>query len=112
MDEPCSLLEFIDFIRETQRIPRSKEVLESSYLEKDLGITGDDGCELLEEIERRFKVSFNPTVLGLRDGQYLFHSEGGKILQLIASVLGRDFENVKSITVGELYRATCRAFET
>ena len=102
MNEPCSPAEFIDFIRENQRISRSKEVLESSCLEKDLGITGDDGCELLEAIGKRFDVSLTKEALGLSDGQYLFHNEGCRVFQLHASVFGRDSENVKAITVGEL----------
>ena len=109
MTKPCTLPELIDFIRENQGIARNKPVLVTSYLEKDLGITGDDGSDLLEAIEERYNITFTMESLGLSKGQGLFHSEGMRIFQLIASLFGRDSENVKDITVGDLYIAICQA---
>ena len=109
MTKPCTLPELIDFIRENQGIARSKPVLVASYLEKDLGITGDDGSDLLEAIQDRYSISFTMDSLGLSKGQSIFHTEGMRVFQLIASLVGRDSENVKDITVGELYLAICRA---
>lgn len=105
----------IALIREHQRVAPKLEIGENSLLEKDLGITGDDGCELLEAIQEKFEISFlgqDGTIkdaFNLKDGQYLFHSEGMGLFWLIARLFDRDLENVKPITVGELYRAACKA---
>ena len=105
----------IAFIRKHQGISQNKLISETSLLEKDLGITGDDGCELLEAIEKEFSLSFLGSdgslreVFGLSDGQYLFHSEGVGLFSAIASLFGRDVENVKAISVGDLYSAISKA---
>ena len=96
-----SLDDLVTCIRDHQRIRKSREITSTTRLEADLGITGDDGCELLEEVERRFCVSFVGKDGSLRDAfqlekdQYLFHSEG------FPSFLN---ENVKPLTVGELFQ--------
>jgi len=107
----------VSIIRESQGFSGKDIITEASLLEKDLGITGDDGCELLEAIEEKFDISFTGPdgslreVFCLSEGQYLFHSEGMNLFWLITSFLGRDSENAKAITAGELYRAALNAQE-
>ena len=97
MNSMCSLDDFIAFIREHQSISRKKTIVESSLLESDLGITGDDGEELIQAIQDRYSVSFigsDGTVreaFGLAEDQYLFGSEGFNWFKRV---------NVKPITVG------------
>jgi hypothetical protein len=87
-------------------------------LEKNLGITGDDGCALLLAVEEKFGISLTGADgsihkgFDLEEGQYLFHSEGFNPCWLIARLFGRDPENVKAITVGDLYHAVCKASRT
>ena len=117
MSMDISLDELIALIREHQGIPPKMAITEASLLEKDLGITGDDGCELIEVVEKKFGISFAGATGSLREavelseGQYLFHSEGMNLFGLIASLFGHPPENVRAITVGELYLAVCRAKE-
>ncbi len=111
MSAIISLDEVIALIREHQGISGKKAITESSLLEKDLGITGDDGCELIEAVEKKFNLSFAGAggslskAFGLSEDQYLFHSEVN-----LLGVFVRP-ENVKAITVGELYLAACKAKE-
>jgi acyl carrier protein len=111
MNATISLDELIALIREHQGISGKKEITESSLLEKDLGISGDDGGELIEAIEKKFNLSFAGAdgslskAFGLSEGQYLFHGEVN-----LLGVFVRP-ENVKEITVGELYLAACKAKE-
>ncbi|HAU5564083.1 TPA: hypothetical protein JD264_09775 [Serratia fonticola] len=50
------LEEVIEFVREFSGDHKSV-ITEHTRLGADLGITGDDGVELLEEAEKRFEVS-------------------------------------------------------
>lgn len=115
MNPVATLDDLISLIRKHQGISPKKEITENTLVEDDLGITGDDGCELLEAIEKKFDISFagpNSSLrdaFGLSEGQFLFHSEGMCLFWLIASLVGRDPENVKAITVGDLFRAMSKA---
>jgi acyl carrier protein len=117
MSLEVTLENLISIIRECQGFSEKDRITEASLLEKDLGISGDDGSELLEAIEKQFDISFAGSdgslrdAFGLSEGQYLFHSEGMNLFWLIASLFGRGSENVKSITVGELYLAARHAQE-
>jgi hypothetical protein len=77
-----SFEEFAKFIREWAGIPTRKQIAPGTLLEDDLGITGDDGCELLEETEKRFGVCLSSPehgyrqTFGLGPNEFLFHSEG------------------------------------
>jgi hypothetical protein len=110
-----TLQEFIDFVRREVGISSQKQISASSLLEADLGITGDDGSELLETIQKHFAVSFfgpDGTIreaFDLEEKQYLFHSEGLGLFSVIASLFGKDVENVKPLSLGQLHEATCRA---
>ncbi len=117
MNPTISIDELIAFIREHQGISPKQEITESSFLENDLGITGDDGCELIQAIERRFGILFSGSdgslgeAFDLREGERLFHSEGMNLFWLIHRLFGLDPENVKAVTVGTLHLAVCRAME-
>jgi hypothetical protein len=111
-----TLENLIAVIRDCQGFSVKDRITEQSNLENDLGITGDDGSELLEEIEKYFSISFRGTdgtirtIFGLAPNEYLFHSECGiNLFSLISSLWRKDIEKVKSITVGQLYDAAQRA---
>jgi hypothetical protein len=106
----------IEVIRDCQGFSDKDQITENSDLEKDLGITGDDGSELLEEIEKQFSISFLGAdgtireIFGLAQNEFLFHSECGvNLFGLIASLWRKENAVVKSITVGQLYQAAQRA---
>lgn len=105
----------ISLIRENHGIPDKTEVSETTLLEDDLGITGDDGCELLEVIENTFNLSFTGKDGSLREffdleeNQFLFHSEGLDLFGIFSLIFGRDPESVKPITVGNLLDASLKA---
>jgi len=92
MKQKPTLDDLISLIRTHQCISEQITINGSTLLEKDLGITGDDGSELLEEIENKYDISFsgeNGTIQGafeLEEDEYLFHSEG-EGLDIIGSVL-------------------------
>jgi len=106
---------FVSFIRVVQGFKKSDIINENSLLENDLGITGDDGSELLEEIQKYFSLSFVGKdgtireIFGLEENQYLFHSEGINMFGWLFTLIGKSKENIKPITVGQLYNASLRA---
>lgn len=76
-----TLKDVIEFVREFSGDHKSA-ITEHTLLDADLGITGDDGVELLEDAEKKFGVSFVTEersfqeTFGLGENEYLFNSEG------------------------------------
>jgi len=115
MNQELTIDNLILLIREFQCITNKTEINETTLLEHDLGITGDDGCELLEEIENSFNLSFTGEDGSLREyfdleeDQFLFHSEGLDLFGIFSLIFGRKPENIKPITIGDLFNATIKA---
>lgn len=97
-----SLEDLVDFIKDCFSFT-NKEITRESLLERDLGITGDDGDELLLAIMDEFSIEFRDEkdsirdAFELKDDEYLFHGEGWSISGLFIK------ENIKPLTVGQLY---------
>jgi len=114
-----SFEEFAGFIREWAAIPARKQITHETLFEDDLGITGDDdGCELIEETERRFAVRLSSPEHGYRETftlashEFLFNSEGfGPNWHDIMTLFrpGLIPSSVKRFTVGELFVAVRNA---
>jgi hypothetical protein len=123
-----TLEEVIVFVREFQGVPPTTRIHGGTRLESDLGITGLDGDDLLEQAGRHFRVALGDPVQGYRPNfglapdEFLFHSECHSFL--LESILRRmerspalrrlvrgrhEGERVRDPTVAELHRALCRA---
>lgn len=89
-----SFEQVVDVIVEVSGIPREK-ITPASRLEVDLGVTGDDGVELLEALADKFGTDFDRPD---HKRTYLFHSEGWP----------RGKERVIPITAGDLHLAVTR----
>lgn len=107
-----TLEEVIEFVREFSGDHKSV-ITEHTRLDADLGITGDDGVELLEDAEKKFGVSFVTEersfqeTFGLGDNEYLFNSEGLDLLgigRLVSWLRKEPRSVVKDLSVGELWR--------
>ena len=102
--------QFVLFLREFCALSPKVEISRSTRFERDLGITGDDGSDLLQETERRFAIRLSSKEHGYRrtfslgPDEYLFHSEGFDFLGLFSRGI-----SVREFTVGELYDAVCGA---
>jgi hypothetical protein len=106
--------QFSAFVREFSQIPRKTAITTSTRFEKDLGITGDDGTDLLEATEKRFGVELGSEAHGKRPSfnlgvdEYLFHGEGFDLFGFVRRLRGNG-RTVREFTVGELYNAVCQA---
>ncbi|MBK0093201.1 DUF1493 family protein [Erwinia sp. S59] len=107
-----TLEEVIEFVRDYSGDHKSV-MTEHTRLEADLGITGDEGVELLEEAEKKFGVSFVTEersfqeTFGLGDNEYLFHAEGLDLLgigRLVSWLRKEPRPVVRDLSVGELWR--------
>ena len=121
MAADSSFEQLVNFIREWACIRARKPITRDTQFERDLGITGDDGCDLLKAVEEHFGTSLHSEEDGYRktfnlgSNEYLFHSEGGFILPFydsapLITLFGSDSasfgaENVRAFTVGELHDA-------
>jgi len=113
--ETVSFDEFAEFIREWAGLSRKKQIAPETESEDGLGITGDDGCELLEATEKRFKVTLSSEEHGYRKtfnlapNEFLFHPEGFGLGPDPLTLLGRPAPVIVDFTVGELYSAVQEA---
>ncbi len=106
-----------DFIREWAAIPKRKPILPATLFEDDLGISGDDGCGLLEATEKHFGVCLSTPEEGYRHTfdlaphEFLFHSEGlGWGLLDIVSIIRPSAmpPSIRAFRVGDLFEAIKR----
>jgi acyl carrier protein len=110
-----------DFVRGWASIPPKQQITPDTQFERDLGITGDDGSDLLEAAQKRFRVNLAPdedgyrTIFGLGPNEYLFNSEGFSIgsggTDMITLFTNTN-PSVRAFTVGELYEAIQKAPST
>ncbi|MGA2987643.1 MAG: hypothetical protein ABSG32_27960 [Terriglobia bacterium] len=110
--EDLSFERFCEFIREFARLSRNKKIVPETLFEKDLGITADDGCELLEATEKRFGIRLCSGKDGYRGtfhlgvNEFLFHSEGfGSPWGILRTLFTGHPPTIRRFTVGELYAA-------
>ena len=96
---------FCEMIREKSGFSQSKLITPDTQFERDLGITGDDGSELLETIERNYHIQFTPGSFSLGPDERLFHDEGWDLFVPLRILLRKSDPKVRSFTVGDLYAA-------
>lgn len=74
--------EFATWLREYWSVPTRKAIVPEMQFERDLGLTGDDGGDLLLAVEKEFEVRLGDEATGVREAfnlqpnEYLFNSEG------------------------------------
>jgi len=110
--------ELAHFIRERAGIPKRKLIAPETLFEDDLGISGDDGCELLEATEKHFAVCLSSSEDGYRrtfdlaPHEFLFHSEGlGDLLSGVVSLFYPSAipSSIRAFRVGDLFEAIKKA---
>ena len=67
MDDDPTFDEFADWIREYWHVPVRKKIMPETQFERDLGLTGDDGNDLLISTEKRFGVTLCSEETGVRE---------------------------------------------
>ena len=112
MEVELTFDEFAAWLREYWRVPVRETITLETQFERDLGVTGDDGVELLEAAEKRFKVRFESEQTGLREtfnlqpNEYLLNAEGwGPSPTELISLFSGPSTIVRKFTVGELFDA-------
>jgi acyl carrier protein len=97
--------EIAEVISELTGVDKSR-ITPASRLEHDLGVTGDDGVQLLETLAKKYRVDFDRPNHG---GRYLFGSDSfDPISPILRRILGRSPKTVIPITVGDLHLAAAR----
>jgi hypothetical protein len=110
--------EFARFIREYWAVSARKEIGPETQFGRDLGLTGDDGDDLLLATEKQFGVTLCSEETGVREtfnlgpNEYLFHSEGLELFPFeMTSLFSTTAHSVRKFTVGELYETVRNAKE-
>ncbi|WP_058187953.1 DUF1493 family protein [Terracidiphilus gabretensis] len=104
-----SFEQLAECIRRECGLRKDKHIDPDTQFERDLGITGDDGGELLEAVEKQYQVEFTHESFGLEFNEYLFNSEGFDAFPVfIQSLFGKPIPEVRSFTVGELHKAVLK----
>src|SRR6185437_6309150 len=91
--------EFAEFVRSWAHVSMKKAIKPATQFERDLGITGDDGDDLLVAAEKKYDVKFDRQAFGLAPDEYLFHSDGWGIAYAPISIF--NCGHVRTFTVGE-----------
>jgi Protein of unknown function (DUF1493) len=117
-DTAPSFEEVADFVRKWASVPAKRPITLHTQFERDLGITGDDGGELLQAAQKHFKVDLTDggngyrTIFNLGANEYLFNSEGFSIgsggTNLITLFTNTN-PSVRAFRVGELCEAIKKA---
>jgi acyl carrier protein len=108
--------EFAEFLRAWGAVSKKRPTTPETQFDRDLGITGDDGSDLLVATEKRFGISLSSEEEGYRKtfnlaaNEYLFHPEGFGTVYAVISIFNTP--TVRAFTVGELFAAVVRALET
>lgn len=108
--------EFAAWLREYWSVPVRKAIVAETQFERDLGLSGDDGDDLLVAAEKEFEVKLGNEETGVREtfnlqpNESLFNSEGWgpPPAELISFFSGSQSSTVRSFTVGELFEAVRR----
>ena len=108
--------QFAAWLREYLSIPVRKAIVPETQFDRDLGLTGDDGDDLLVAAEKEFEVKLGNEETGVREtfnlqpDEYLFDAEGWgpSLAELISLFSGSPSPTVRSFTVGELFEAVRR----
>ena len=117
MSKP-SFEEVVAFVRDFHSISPRQAIASETRLEADLGITGDDGEDLLLAASERFQVDLlSPKkgiskILGLGPNEYLFGPEGFDpigITVLVRWLKGKPRPIYRDLTVGELHDSIQKA---
>lgn len=114
-----TLHDIIGFVRKFTGEYRAP-IDENTWLEADLGISGDDGVEFLEEIAQVFGVVLHTEEEGyrltfdLQENEYIFTSEGVDLLGisgLINWLRGIPRPVIRDLRVGCLFKALVEAHQ-
>jgi hypothetical protein len=115
MDDDPTFNEFANWIRKYWHVSARKKIMPETQFERDLGLTGDDGDDLLIATEKQFGVALCSEETGVREtfdlgpNEYLFHSEGLELSPLeMTSLFSTSAHSVRQFTVGEFYEAVRR----
>ena len=100
-------LEFAAFLRAWARIPSTTQIMPGTLFEDDLGITGDDGGDLLEATAIQYGIHLTSDLFDLAPNEFLFHPEG--FGPNWSELLGRPSITVREFSVGELYDAILKS---
>jgi len=102
MKEP-SFEELGELIREQCGFKACERIEPETQFERDLGVTGDDGCELLEAVEKRFGVTLTRETFNLRPNEFLFGPEAslGDFITLFKIRKSK----LRPFSVGEIHEA-------
>ncbi len=101
--------ELAELIRQHLGFRLDKQIASEMQFERDLGITGDDGSEIVDAVAKQYGIEFTAESFGLEANEFLFNSEGiGLIPSIIRLLLRKPEPEVRSFTVGELFEAVRR----
>jgi hypothetical protein len=104
--------EFAVSLRKFLGVSAKRPISRSTRFEKDFGVTGEDGVDVLEWAAKTFGAELASNehgyrqTFGLGENEYLFNSEGfGCLLSLFWPT---PKTTVREFTIGELYDAVCQ----
>ena len=100
-----------EIIRDQCQLHPDERIMPDSQFERDLGITGDDGDEVLRCVAEYYDIKFTGNSFDLGPNEYLFNSEGFDLFNVPLRMIFRKPEpEIRAFTVGELYDAALKEY--
>jgi hypothetical protein len=100
-----------EIIRNQCGLRPEEPIRPDTLFERDLGITGDDGDDVLHSVEEYYQIKFTADSFDLGPNEYLFNSEGFDLFSFpLRTIFRRPEPEIRSFTVGELYQATLKEY--
>ena len=111
--EDLSFEQIAEFVRAECQLRHDECIDPDTQFERDLGVTGDDGSDLLKAAEKHFGITLTRESFGLEPNEFLFGPEGSwNIFGELLSIFGkRHMATLRTFTVGELYDVVKKAVE-
>lgn len=103
-----SFEEFVEVVRQCARLKRDQRIDPEMQFERDLGMTLDDGTELLEDLERHYGIEFGADSFDLKENECLFHSDDPDAYPVVQTIFADSRTEVRPLTAGQLCRAVLK----
>jgi acyl carrier protein len=95
--------QLVVFIRKNAYIPKGVEITSETRFKEDLEITSDDGNDLLEDLDKEFKLNLTLDDFELNVNENLFEPDSIIWSDGFISLFSHMEKTVHNFTVGELY---------
>ena len=103
-----SFEEFAEVVCRCAQLKRDTRIDPETQFERDLGMTANEGGELLKDLEKHYGIEFGADWFDLKKNECLFHSGDPDADPVVQTIFGASRTEVRPLTAGQLCRAVLK----